>query len=212
MLNTVDNTVFRPMFVAAKKHFGNKPVMGVEIGTSEGVNAGVVLANWKEITKLWCVDSWLTYPEYTDYTLESDQTILRNACMINATKEPRMHIIINTSVEAAKGFEDKSVDFVYIDANHAYKYIKEDIDTWLPKIKEGGIIGGHDWDWTGPNEDDYCAVKRAVEDTFGKVIFSNKDNKVNYDIKVYVREEESESVAPGVDFNARLDSDWWVFL
>ena len=57
------------MFVAAKKHFGDKKVVGVEVGTSEGVNAGLVVETWKEIERLWCVDCWTTYKEYTDYTL-----------------------------------------------------------------------------------------------------------------------------------------------
>ena len=210
MLNTVDNTIFRPMLVAAKNHFGDKPVIGVEVGTSEGVNAKVVLDNWKEITKLWCVDCWLAYKEYTDYTLESDQTLLRNACIINTVTRPKMHIITDLSIEAAKGFEDKSVDFVYIDANHAYKYVREDILAWLPKVKKGGIIGGHDWDWTGPNKEDVFAVKRAVEDIFGKAMFNEKD-RIHYDINVYVKDDEEIEVAADIDFNARVDSDWWVF-
>lgn len=38
------------------------------------------------------------------------------------------------------------LDFVYIDGNHDYEYVKEDINIWYSKVKEGGIIGGNDFD------------------------------------------------------------------
>jgi hypothetical protein len=49
-----------------------------------------------------------------------------------------------TSAEAVKQFQDKSVDFVYIDGNHDYKYAEEDIRLWYPKVKEGGFLCGDD--------------------------------------------------------------------
>ena len=192
--------IFRPMFEASKKHFGDKKVVGVEVGTSAGINAEKVLKYWKEIEVLHCVDCWLTYKEYTDFIEDDDQTILRNYCMRIATDNPKMNIITDLSVEAAKKFEDKSVDFVYIDANHAYKYVKQDIDAWLPKVKNGGIIGGHDWDWTDVTDNRRLAVKDAVEETFGLA----SEGKVNYHVNVYEMDPVKNS--------ARLDSDWWVFI
>jgi hypothetical protein len=50
----------------------------------------------------------------------------------------------NTSKEAAKVIVSHS-DFVYIDGNHQLKAVEEDINLWLPKIKKGGWIGGHDY-------------------------------------------------------------------
>jgi predicted O-methyltransferase YrrM len=46
---------------------------------------------------------------------------------------------------ACDQISDGSVDFVYIDACHKYQAVKEDIELWMPKIKEGGKIGGHDY-------------------------------------------------------------------
>ena len=46
--------------------------------------------------------------------------------------------------EAAKSYEDHSLDFVYIDADHTYSAVVEDINTWRGKIKRGGYIAGHD--------------------------------------------------------------------
>ena len=56
-----------------------------------------------------------------------------------------MRLIRQTSKEAVKGFKDDSIDVVYIDGNHEYDYVKEDIDIWYPKVKKGGVIGGHDF-------------------------------------------------------------------
>lgn len=46
---------------------------------------------------------------------------------------------------AVEKFEDNSLQFLFIDGDHSYKGIKKDIELWLPKIKAGGYIGGHDW-------------------------------------------------------------------
>jgi predicted O-methyltransferase YrrM len=53
--------------------------------------------------------------------------------------------IKSISWEAANLFEDNSVDFVFIDADHSYESVKKDIKNWLPKIKKNGIIAGHDF-------------------------------------------------------------------
>jgi predicted O-methyltransferase YrrM len=52
-----------------------------------------------------------------------------------------------SSLEYAKFVEDKSLDFIYIDGNHQYSSVKEDIQVWYNKIKPGGIISGHDFNW-----------------------------------------------------------------
>lgn len=55
-------------------------------------------------------------------------------------------------------FKDRSIDFLFIDADHTYEGVREDIMLWLPKVKDGGVISGHDYDWTG--------VERAVNEQF----------------------------------------------
>ena len=49
------------------------------------------------------------------------------------------------SIEAAKDFEDRSLDMVYIDAEHDEDSIRDDIRAWRPKIKFGGWLAGHDF-------------------------------------------------------------------
>ncbi len=56
----------------------------------------------------------------------------------------RIEVIESTSIEASKKCEDESLDVVFLDGDHKYRHIKRDIDTWLPKLKKGGLLCGHD--------------------------------------------------------------------
>jgi hypothetical protein len=62
------------------------------------------------------------------------------------------------SIPASKMFKDNFFDWVYIDANHLQA--KQDIEAWLPKVKKGGYILGHDYTMVG----DYITVKRDVDE------------------------------------------------
>lgn len=61
-------------------------------------------------------------------------------------------------------FDDQTVDFVFIDGDHNYEGIKADIPAWLPKVKNGGVIAGHDY--AG-----FEGVRRAVTEAFGPTGF-----------------------------------------
>jgi hypothetical protein len=66
--------------------------------------------------------------------------------------EDRGIMIRSGSKSASEMFADNSLDFIYIDANHAYDFVVEDIDLWFPKLKKGGVFSGHDYidmDWYG---------------------------------------------------------------
>ena len=50
------------------------------------------------------------------------------------------------SNEAAEYIDDDSLDFIFIDAYLSGQQAKNDLDVWYPKVKDGGIFAGHDWD------------------------------------------------------------------
>ena len=51
-------------------------------------------------------------------------------------------------MEAVEDFADGSLDFIYIDANHDFRYIAEDLSEWTKKVRPGGIVSGHDYFYT----------------------------------------------------------------
>ncbi|MGH7137350.1 MAG: class I SAM-dependent methyltransferase, partial [Pirellulales bacterium] len=65
------------------------------------------------------------------------------------------------SREAATCFEDGSLDFVYIDAAHAYEAVREDLRLWYPKVRSQGIFAGHDF-LDGDRPEGEFGVRRAV--------------------------------------------------
>ena len=66
----------------------------------------------------------------------------------------------STSAEAAAGFEDASLDWVYVDGNHLYEYVRADLELFAPKVRPGGLLAGDDYGTPGWWDD---GVRRAVD-------------------------------------------------
>jgi len=67
-------------------------------------------------------------------------------------------ILAQDSAEAAKNFEDNSIDIIFIDADHSYEAVKKDLEIWYPKMKKDSIMSGHDY-WFEP-------LRKAVGEFF----------------------------------------------
>lgn len=72
------------------------------------------------------------------------------------------------STEVAATVEDGSLDMVFLDADHSYEGVRADIKAWLPRVRKGGWIGGHDYGNDEPAYD-FSGVKRAVDEVFSFV-------------------------------------------
>ena len=80
-----------------------------------------------------------------------------------------------TSEEAAREFKDESLDMVFIDARHDYESVVNDIKLYLPKLRRGGCLAGHDYSLR------FFGVVQAVNDTIGyDNIRIGKDNTFFY--------------------------------
>jgi hypothetical protein len=141
----------------------------VEIGSYKGqstVYMAVEIANSNKNICFYAIDNWEGSDEITNklspyYNKNIDLLFDTYLCNIEPVKQYIKNIRAD-SVESAKFFENKSVDIVFIDACHEYSCLKQDIEVWMPKIKNGGILAGHDYNngWSG--------VNLAVDEIFGK--------------------------------------------
>ena len=142
--------------------------MGVEVGVQKGEFSAHILKYWQG-KKLYLVDTWREIKGYKDIAnLDHNGHLDCMAKTFMATYPyfERATIIRELSTEAAKLFQDNSLDFIYIDANHAYDAVKEDINVWYPKVKTGGLLCGHDY-VNSSFEQNKCAefgVKSAVDE------------------------------------------------
>jgi hypothetical protein len=120
---------------------------GVEVGCGFGHFSKLLMGQWKG-ARHFMVDPWERQPDavYRENTNhEADFERWYQQCQEVAANDPRIVLVRKYSVDAAKDFNNAELDFVYIDGNHAYGPVLEDMDAWWPKVKRGGIVGGHDF-------------------------------------------------------------------
>ena len=115
--------------------------VGAEIGTYKGEFCEKFC---KAGLKMYAIDPWSIFKDY-----HYDQSQKRQDTLSNIAKKRLAPydctIIRKTSMNAMEDFEDESLDFVYIDGNHSFRYVAEDICGWTEKVRKGGVISGHDY-------------------------------------------------------------------
>lgn len=119
---------------------------GVELGTFKGEFSKTLLDSWPGT--LFMVDVWrpLEIEEYDDQSNHSFHSDAFSETMKNTSQHSeRAHMIRSRGNIAADLFQNGTLDFVYIDANHTYESVSEDIEIWFPKVRSGGILAGHDY-------------------------------------------------------------------
>ncbi len=158
--------------------FGRNQLAGLfrELGFTTGAEVGVKRGEYSEVLckanpnlHLYCVDAWTAYEGYRlNHQRGMDQYFAE------ATKRMKPFnctLIRKFSIDAARDFEDRSLDFVYIDAAHDFVNVVNDLDVWTKKVRPGGLICGHDY------------IKRGMgPTTFGK---ANKNFHVQEAVDAY---------------------------
>lgn len=117
---------------------------GAEIGIATGDYSLYMMKTIPDL-ELYGVDPFEVYEGYKDYALNSTLNHLRQAAHEKLDSYPNYHFVEKYSMDAVKDFEDGSLDFVYIDANHEDPYVTDDITEWSKKVKSGGVVSGHDY-------------------------------------------------------------------
>lgn len=123
----------------------------VEVGTWRGRSAAymaVEIVNSGKNIRFDCVDTWQGTQNETEHL--SDPAVQRGTLFEefqSAMKPVEGHYraVKSDSVAAADLYDLGSLDFVFIDADHSYEGCRRDILAWLPRVRPGGIIAGHDY-------------------------------------------------------------------
>lgn len=132
-----------------------------ELGIAQGKTLRSIL-NWKPAISLlkeyYAIDIWEDYhghpkEEWEQYYYEISGFV---------KKFPQLKVMRERTTEAAKSIPDGYLDIVFVDADHSYKAVKADIIAWLPKIRLGGILMGHDYN--------YGSVQKAVNEVLDNIV------------------------------------------
>jgi len=136
----------------------------VELGSWLGKSLAYCVVQSKQQGKKFhfhAIDTWRGSEEHVN---QKDIDMIRSDGVfdkfLNNIKPISNYVKIQrgTSWEQASQFSDLSVDFCYVDASHRYEDVKNDIQSWWPKIRPGGFFGGDDYRQSWPG------VKRAVKE------------------------------------------------
>jgi hypothetical protein len=117
-----------------------------EIGCAEMLFSRDILDNWK-VSKLYLVDNWGKIEGQSGDGNSENEWHNKNFNDGLKRIEPfkdRAVILRGISWEQAVNVLDESLDCVYIDCCHTYECVKKDLAAWMPKVKKGGIVAGHD--------------------------------------------------------------------
>jgi hypothetical protein len=175
----------RPCFYEFQR-IERKEIVGAEIGVHRGIHAWDMLCGLDSLVMLHLVDPYLEYSAYKENRDEHKEEALNRL----ESKRDRVKWHLETSEEASHKFSTESLDFVYLDGDHSYEAVKKDIRLWWPKVKQNGMLAGHDFDIIGHPD-----VHKAVLE-----FACNNGYKLNI-----------HTVTPFPHRQEAIHSDWWVF-
>lgn len=147
------------------------PTIGVEVGVYRGHTSVALLKTFSSL-KLVMVDPWMEWDPDSDYFKTTrigkrteGEWNEHKAEALELTKPFADRIVIRQmqSSDCAGGYPDDHFDFAFIDADHTYEAVREDISLWRPKVRSGGILAGHDYDGRMDRRGVW-GVKRAADE------------------------------------------------
>lgn len=141
--------------------------MGYKVGLELGTYKGEYTREFCKVgLKMYTVDAWESYGDYHSAQINNDARMARayRKAIYNLKDYKDCTIIKKFASDALNDFADGSLDFVYIDCNHSFKYVAADLVDWSNKVRKGGVVCGHDYfvrDITSHEE--ICQVAYVVD-------------------------------------------------
>lgn len=141
------------------RHFITKGDICVEVGVLHGDHAAAILE--LEPGKLNLIDPWELDPSrHPRMDGIAGDDVFKNVSD-RFGRDGRVEIFRMDSKEGSQQFDDLSLDWVYIDANHSWHHVSLDLRLWSRKVKVGGFLTGHDYLY--PASDGTYPVHHAVD-------------------------------------------------
>lgn len=138
-------------------------MLAIEVGSWFGLSTSVIARIAREFNGvLYCVDHWQGSSAEANELARAGETDVFQGFKSNMVRLglwKHIRPMMMPSMDAARIFRDETADLVFIDADHRYEAVLEDIRGWLPKVRSGGIICGHDYGG-------HPGVVRAVNEVF----------------------------------------------
>lgn len=157
-------------------------LIGAEIGAGDG-DYELSFLSELDIDLVFLIDPYIAFENLGRVWMLETVRKWEEAAHINLDKyKHKIKWIKEKSIDAAKFITDNSLDFVYVDGNHSYEFVAEDISLYYPKLKIGGLLSGHDYH--------YKSVNKAVNE------FINKQ-KLKLHTENFV--------------NGKTNCDWWTW-
>jgi len=165
--------------------------IGAEIGVNRGATQLQLLEHLPGLELIYAVDPWEAYPDYRkslsaekwrdQHTFDRIHMDYLQRVLPHAR---RVFVIRAYSRDAARVVPDGSLDFVFIDANHFYDYVRADIAAWTPKVRPGGIVAGHDY-LARSRAGEEWGVIRAVREAFGDDVVEHYLNNATVELNAF---------------------------
>lgn len=143
----------------------------VEIGSFVGESTVLFAQSFKNVIAIDPFMEGYDDADPTSYLFEFNNVYQTYLDRTNNHKN--IQTIVATSIDALDQLKEDKFDFVYIDGLHTYDGVKTDIENYMPLVKKGGVIGGHDYTDKIAH---LVGVKKAVDEILGKPDKVFKDN------------------------------------
>jgi len=152
----------------------DEPKLGCEVGVWRGNLSEYLLTAFPKL-HLIMVDAWHPYyigVKSRNWAITEQRNEMRKSLLESLDNTEilydRRTVHIGDSKQVASTMRNECLDFVFIDADHRYEAVREDIKNWYSKVRPGGIVSGHDYGGKWDSNPSGWGVKKAVDEFVNK--------------------------------------------
>ena len=128
-------------------------LVGCELGVCWAWTLRYFLDKAPEIKKVYAIDAYKPYQDWWGAVTQDMVDVWRkHALSLLAPYRDQIEMLEMDSVSASEHIADGSLDYIFIDGDHSYSAVSRDLKAYWPKMKQGGIFAGHDWNLPEVNQ------------------------------------------------------------